>query len=65
MPLFLIAIPHSNELRLYFQPDYDDIEEENRLKPFPSSRGTDKAKDSKKYGTYLIFSALIINVIIF
>jgi hypothetical protein len=35
---------------LYFQPDYDDIEEENRLKPFPSSRGRDKAKDNKKYG---------------
>ncbi|XP_021915700.1 uncharacterized protein LOC110827886 isoform X2 [Zootermopsis nevadensis] len=31
------------------KPDYDDIEEENRLKPFPSSRGRDKAKDSKKY----------------
>jgi hypothetical protein len=38
----------------YFQPDYDDIEEENRLKPFPSSRGRDKAKDSKKYGEYQI-----------
>jgi hypothetical protein len=38
----------------YFQPDYDDIEEENRVKPFPSSRGRDKAKDSKKYGEYLI-----------
>jgi hypothetical protein len=36
------------------QPDYDDIEEENRLKPFPSSRGRDKAKDSKKYGEYNI-----------
>jgi hypothetical protein len=33
-----------------FQPDYDDIEEENRLKLFPSSRGRDKAKDNKKYG---------------
>lgn len=31
------------------KPDYDDIEEENRLKPFPSSRGRDKGKDSKKY----------------
>ncbi|PNF24214.1 hypothetical protein B7P43_G15850, partial [Cryptotermes secundus] len=31
------------------KPDYDDIEEENRLKPFPSSRGRDKAKDNKKY----------------
>ncbi|XP_069678538.1 uncharacterized protein exp isoform X2 [Periplaneta americana] len=31
------------------KPDYDDIEEENRLKPFPSSRGRDKTKDSKKY----------------
>ncbi|XP_067008896.2 uncharacterized protein exp isoform X2 [Anabrus simplex] len=29
------------------KPDYDDIEEENRLKPFPSSRG--KSKDNKKY----------------
>jgi hypothetical protein len=33
-----------------FQPDYDDIEEENRLKPFASSRSRDKAKDNKKYG---------------
>jgi len=31
------------------QPDYDDIEDENRLKPFPSSRSQNK-KDSKKYG---------------
>jgi hypothetical protein len=35
---------------ILFQPDYDDIEEENRLKLFPSSRGRDKAKDNKKYG---------------
>lgn len=31
------------------KPDYDDIEEENRLKPFPSSRGQGKSKDNKKY----------------
>ncbi|XP_049773048.1 uncharacterized protein LOC126161331 isoform X2 [Schistocerca cancellata] len=33
------------------KPDYDDVDEDNRLKPFPSSRssGRDKAKDSKKY----------------
>jgi len=35
---------------IVFQPDYDDIEEENRLKTFASSRGRDKAKDNKKYG---------------
>jgi len=40
---------------IFFQPDYDDIEEENRLKPFPSSRGRDKIKDNKKYGEYLFF----------
>ena len=44
---------------VFFQPDYDDIEEENRLKPFPSSRGRDKAKDNKKYGEYLFFCASI------
>jgi hypothetical protein len=41
---------------IFFQPDYDDIEEENRLKPFPSSRGRDKAKDNKKYGEYFVIS---------
>ncbi|CAH0562502.1 unnamed protein product [Brassicogethes aeneus] len=30
------------------KPDYDD-HEDNRLKPFPSSRGKEKSKDSKKY----------------
>lgn len=37
----------------FFQPDYDDIEEdENRLgmKNFPSSRGTSNKTKDKKYG---------------
>lgn len=33
------------------KPDYDDHEEEQpRMKPFQSSRGKEKTKDSKKYG---------------
>lgn len=34
------------------KPDYDDIEDENRLlaKSFPNSRGKDKSKKQKKYG---------------
>jgi len=31
------------------KPDYDDHEEDGRLKPFPSSRSKDKSKDNKKY----------------
>lgn len=38
------------------QPDYDDHEEEARLKPFPSSRGKEKSKDNKKYGNLPCFS---------
>lgn len=38
-------------LLLFLQPDYDDHDHDNsRLKPFPSSRGKEKSKDSKKYG---------------
>jgi hypothetical protein len=37
-------------LLLFLQPDYDDHDHDNsRLKPFPSSRGKEKSKDSKKY----------------
>lgn len=32
------------------QPDYDDNEDEGRLKPFASSRSKEKSKDNKKYG---------------
>lgn len=57
--LLLDVMCHSNESS-FLQPDYDDIEEENRLKPFPSSRGRDKAKDSKKYGEYLIINSVLL-----
>ncbi|KAJ8952543.1 hypothetical protein NQ314_007512, partial [Rhamnusium bicolor] len=32
-----------------FKPDYDDYVSEGRRKPFASSRGKEKSKDSKKY----------------
>lgn len=46
---------HYNTSSIPFQPDYDDIDDETtRLKPFPSSRGKDKAKDNKKYGKFIL-----------
>lgn len=55
-----------------FQPDYDDTEEEeeNRLKPFPVTRGSrggdKKNKDNKKYGkTGLIGSEERLNLGLF
>lgn len=49
----LVEIYINSELICNLQPDYDDIEEDVRIQPYPVSRGshnTDKGKNNKKYG---------------
>lgn len=54
-------ITHST---LFLQPDYDDQEEQNVIKVFPTSRNNkEKSKDGKKYGMQRIDS--IINLFFF
>lgn len=43
----------NNKQFIIFQPDYDDIEEQNRVTQFPRGK-SDKGKDNKKYGEFKI-----------
>lgn len=57
MTIILTCVSHCYFYIFLLQPDYDDIddEEENRLKLFPTSRGSkDRSKDNKKYGKFIL-----------